>query len=133
MLSTFLHAMRGTPFYYYGDDLEMTNPGFNTITQYRDQLQTGGNITAYMKKLAFSARDKGRTPMQSDALEHTGFTAGVPSIAVNGKYPALHAAAEEKDSNSCLNYFRKLVKFHLEHPFLVYGNYTNVNNDNPDI
>ncbi|MDB5150492.1 MAG: alpha,alpha-phosphotrehalase, partial [Mucilaginibacter sp.] len=36
MLTTFLMTMRGTPYYYNGDELGMTNAGFTTIDDYRD-------------------------------------------------------------------------------------------------
>src|SRR4030095_14303294 len=36
MLSTFILTMRGTPYCYYGDELGMTNPGFDKIEDYRD-------------------------------------------------------------------------------------------------
>ncbi len=36
MLSTFLLSMRGTPYYYYGDELGMSNIKFDKIEDYRD-------------------------------------------------------------------------------------------------
>ncbi|NWE37552.1 alpha-amylase family glycosyl hydrolase, partial [Pseudomonas gingeri] len=36
MLATALHFLQGTPFVYQGEELGMTNPGFDTIDQYRD-------------------------------------------------------------------------------------------------
>ena len=36
MLSTFIMTMRGTPYYYYGDELGMTNIRFDKIEDYRD-------------------------------------------------------------------------------------------------
>jgi oligo-1,6-glucosidase len=42
-------------------------------------------------------------------------------------------AAEEKDSSSCLNYFRKLVKLRKDNLVLVYGKYTLLDRDNPNV
>src|SRR5205085_7567806 len=36
MLTTFLLSMRGTPYYYFGDELGMTNIKFDKIEDYRD-------------------------------------------------------------------------------------------------
>jgi oligo-1,6-glucosidase len=36
MLSTFLLSMRGTPYYYNGDEIGMVNAKFNKIDDYRD-------------------------------------------------------------------------------------------------
>ncbi|HEY5692362.1 MAG TPA: alpha-glucosidase, partial [Cyclobacteriaceae bacterium] len=36
MLNTFVLSMRGTPYCYYGDELGMTNIGFETIDEYKD-------------------------------------------------------------------------------------------------
>jgi len=36
MLTTFLLTMRGTPYYYFGDELGMANIKFDNIEDYRD-------------------------------------------------------------------------------------------------
>jgi oligo-1,6-glucosidase len=142
MLSTFLLTMRGTPFYYYGDELGMTNPGFSSIDEYRDvavlneyrhQQNIGGDLGAFMKESAFGARDNGRTPMQWDATVNAGFTTGEPWIGVNSNFTTVNVAEQEKDSNSCLNYFRKLVRLRKDNPALVYGRYRLLDRDNPKV
>ncbi|HXB08168.1 MAG TPA: alpha-glucosidase [Puia sp.] len=142
MLSTFLLTMRGTPFYYNGDELGMSNPGFTKITDYRDVAtlneyrhleSTGGDLGAYLKEIGFSSRDNSRTPMQWDASIHAGFTRGMPWIGLNPNYSTVNVAAEERDANSCLNYFRKLTKLRKENPVLVYGKYMLLDKDNPDV
>ena len=75
MLTTFLMTMRGTPYYYNGDELGMTNIRFDKIEDYRDvptlneyqyQKKIGGDIPAFMESIKFSCRDNGRTPFQWD-------------------------------------------------------------------
>jgi oligo-1,6-glucosidase len=142
MLSTFLLTMRGTPFYYNGDELGMSNPGFNKISDFRDVAAlneyrhletTGGDLAAYLKEMSFSSRDNSRTPMQWDAGIHAGFTRGKPWIGVNPNYSTVNVAAEERDPNSCLQYFRRLTRLRKENPVLVYGKYTLLDKDNPDV
>jgi oligo-1,6-glucosidase len=142
MLTTFLMTMRGTPYYYYGDELGMTNIRFDSIADYRDietinkyrhVVQTGGDIKQFMKERKRAARDNGRTPFQWDSTPHAGFTKGTPWIKVNPNYVTLNRATEEKDSNSVLNYFRKVVKLRKDNLVLVYGKYTLLDKANPAI
>ena len=142
MLSTFILTMRGTPYYYNGDELGMTNAGFNRIEDYRDmptlneyqhQKATGGDLQKFMQRIRFESRDNGRTPFQWDSTAQAGFTTGKPWIGVNPNYTRLNAAAQENDPNSCLHYFRKLTKLRKENPVLVYGKYTLLDKANPDV
>jgi len=142
MLSTFLMTMRGTPYYYNGDELGMTNPGFSKIEDYRDKatlneyqhmLNIHADMAAYMKEIAFSTRDNARTPFQWDDSQNAGFTTGIPWIKVNPNYKTINAAEEEKDPNSCLNYFRRLTKLRRDNLVFVYGKYTLLDKDNPNI
>ena len=40
---------------------------------------------------------------------------------------------QEKDANSCLNYFRQLTKLRKENPVLVYGKFSLLDKDNLDV
>ena len=142
MLTTFLMSMRGTPYYYNGDELAMTNAGFNkiedyndvaTLNEYQHQKNIGGNLNKFMENVMFSCRDNGRTPMQWDSSAGAGFTTGVPWLKINPNYTSINVASQEKDAGSCLNYFRKMVKLRKENPVLIYGAYTLLDKNNPDV
>jgi oligo-1,6-glucosidase len=142
MLSTFILTMRGTPYYYNGDELGMTNAGFGKIDDYRDVQtlneykhikNTGGDLKQFEKTAQFDARDNGRTPMQWDSGSQGGFTTGTPWIKVNANYATINAAIEEKDPNSCLNFFKRLVLLRKNFPVLVYGGYRLLDKDNPRV
>ena len=142
MLATFLLTMRGTPYYYNGDELGMTNAGFKTITDFRDmptlneyrhQKDIHGDTVKYLERVKAESRDNGRTPFQWDSTKNAGFTTGTPWIAVNPNYEIINADLEEKDLSSCLNYFRKLVKLRKDNPVLVYGKYTLLDKGNPKV
>jgi oligo-1,6-glucosidase len=142
MLSTFILTMRGTPYYYNGDELGMANPRFDKIEDYRDMptlneykrlKNSGGDLTAFMKKIQFTSRDNARTPFQWDSSANAGFTSGRPWIRLAPDYKIVNEAAEEKDSSSCLNYFRKLTRLRKENLALVYGAYRLLEKDNPDV
>ncbi|HKO77271.1 MAG TPA: alpha-glucosidase, partial [Flavobacterium sp.] len=142
MLSTFIMTMRGTPYYYYGDELGMDNIRFDNIDDYRD-LDTrnkyialknkGGDLQAFLKEQKQTSRENGRTPFQWDAKQNAGFTTGTPWLKVNPNYTIVNAAQQEKDPNSILNYFKKLVQLRKNEPTLVYGKFELVDENNPAI
>ena len=141
MLTTFLLTMRATPYYYQGDELGMINIKFKSIDDYQDietrnwyQLEKKeGDPAKFLEGAKISARDNGRTPFQWDSTANAGFTTGKPWLKVNPNYTSVNAAKEESDPNSCLNYFRKIVKLRKTNPVLVYGKYTLLDNDNPSV
>lgn len=142
MLTTFTMTMRGTPYYYNGDELGMTNPGFDKLEDYKDkptlneyqyQKSIGGDMNEFMKKIKFGCRDNGRTPFQWDSSFNAGFTTGTPWIKVNPNYKTINAAAEETDTNSCLNYFRKIVQLRKDNLALIYGKYKLLDKGNPNV
>ena len=132
LLTTFILSMRGTPYYYNGDELGMTNAGFNKIEDYRDMAtlneylyakNTGADLQKFLKIKQFESRDNGRTPFQWDGSMNAGFTTGSPWLMINPNYKKINAAAQEKDPNSVLNYFRKMVSLRKALPEMVYGKY----------
>ena len=142
MLTTFIMTMRGTPYYYNGDELGMKNIRFDSITGYRDIAtinayksikNKGGDVKAFLEREKFTSRDNGRTPFQWDSSSQAGFTTGTPWIKVNPDYKNINEAAEEKDPHSVLNYFRAAVRLRKDNPILVYGKYTLLDKDNQDV
>jgi len=142
MLSTFLMTMRGTPYYYNGDELGMSNFGFDSIGQINDMptrneyqhlKETGGDLNAFMDRVKFGCRDNGRTPFQWDSTLFAGFSSNTPWLAANRNYTTVNAAQQEKDPNSVLNYFRKIVQLRKDNPVLVYGKYALLDKDNKGV
>lgn len=142
MLTTFLLTMRATPYYYQGDELGMVNIKFDRIEDYQDiesknwyaQIKNqGGDLDQFIESQKIAARDNGRTPFQWENAENAGFSAGTPWLKVNPNYQTVNAAAQDKDPNSTLNYFRNLVQLRKKESTLVYGKYTLLDKDNPDV
>ena len=77
-----------------------------------------------LELLRLKSRDNARTPMQWDASAEAGFTTGTPWFPVNQNYTELNYEAEEKDPDSLLWFYRKMVAVRrredLEETFL-YG------------
>ena len=142
MLSTFIMTMRGTPYYYSGDELGMTNIRFDSITDYHDVdtrnkyiglKNKGGDLKAFLEGQKQTSRENGRTPFQWDTTKNAGFTTGNPWLKVNANYTIINAEVQEKDPNSTLNYFRALVQLRKKEPVLVYGKYTLLDRENPNV
>ncbi|MEO7119688.1 MAG: alpha-glucosidase [Ginsengibacter sp.] len=142
MLTTFLLSMRGTPYYYAGDEIGMSNIKFNNIDDYRD-IETlnmykkiknkNGDVQYFLDGQKISARDNGRTPFQWNGEENAGFTKGIPWLKVHPDYQEVNVALQENDSGSALNYFRKMIRLRKALPELVYGSYHLVDKDNPNV
>lgn len=142
MLTTFLMTMRGTPYYYFGDELGMTNIRFTSIDEYRDietlnkyqKVKTeGGDLAQFIENQKRVARDNGRTPFPWSNSPNAGFTTGTPWLKINPNYTQINKDAQDKDPNSVLNYFRAAVKLRKENPTLVYGAYNLLDKENPDV
>lgn len=143
MLTTFLMTMRATPYYYYGDELGMTNIKFDRIEDYRD-IETlnmyqkikdeSGDLKEFINSQKNGgARDNGRTPMQWSSADNAGFTSGEPWLKVNPNHQEINVEKQDKDPNSVLNYFRKIVDFRKNNPVLIYGKYELLDAYNSDI
>ncbi|NCQ14244.1 MAG: alpha-glucosidase [Flavobacteriales bacterium] len=142
LLNTFLLSMRGTPFVYYGDEIGMTNIEFDSISQYKDvaaingykkALSEGVDMHKFMSDLNFASRDNGRTPMQWDTSKNAHFTSGEPWLPVNDNYKNINVSVQDKDPNSILNHFRKMVKLRKDNEVLVYGDYQLLDENNEDV
>ena len=132
MLSTYLLTMRGTPYYYMGDELGMSNIKFDNIEDYKDIMtinwynltkEEGGDLEQFIESHKLCARDNARTPIHWDDSAHGGFTSGTPWIQVNPNYVEVNAAAQEQDPDSELNYFRTLNQVRKNNLTLIYGAY----------
>ncbi|MEP7266815.1 MAG: alpha-glucosidase C-terminal domain-containing protein, partial [Saprospiraceae bacterium] len=83
--------------------------------------------------LSFSSRDNGRTPMQWDNTLNAGFSSGIPWLPVNNNYQRTNVQAEDKDSTSILNHFKRMVALRKSNPILIYGKYQILQREHPDI
>ncbi len=143
MLHTFLLTMKGTPYFYYGDEIGMSNIRFDTIDDYQDintlnryelLKQQGVDLDTFIENEKEASRDNGRTPMQWDASEHAGFSKGTPWLKVHPNHKkGLNVAEQEKERDSVLNYFKKMVQLRKDHLGLVYGDYQLLLEDNEQV
>ena len=131
-MAAILLTLRGTPFVYEGQELGCTNVAWNSIDAYNDisshaqyefALNEGFTPEKALEFVHFFSRDNARTPMQWDATKNAGFTSGTPWLPVNENFKTVNAAAEEKNSESVLAWYRKLAEFRATHEELISGEY----------
>ncbi|MBQ7796081.1 MAG: alpha-glucosidase [Lachnospiraceae bacterium] len=108
---------KGTPFVYQGQEIGMLNWRPSSPDMYEDvhtknhyaNSNTKHTQEERLRKLWRSSRDSARTPVQWDDSENAGFTTGTPWFYVNENYKKINVAAEEKDPDSLLNFYRKAI------------------------
>jgi oligo-1,6-glucosidase len=142
MLITFLFTMHATPFFYNGDEIGMSNIRFDKISDYRDIesinmykkiKENKGDVKRFLENQKESARDNSRTPFQWNDSAHAGFTTGDPWLKVNPNYVEYNAEKQDKDPDSILNYFRKMIKVRKANPALLYGHYLLLDKDHQHV
>lgn len=118
MLGTVSLLLRGIPFIYQGQEIGMQNAVWNNIEEYddistKDQYhiarEAGLSNEEALKVCGRMSRDNARTPVQWNDSENAGFTTGTPWLKVNSNYTQINVESQEKDADSVLNYYRKLV------------------------
>ena len=128
MLATLLLTLRGTPFIFEGEEIGMKNINFDSISDFKD-LESH-NIWNLGKKLHFpewlilkmlrkTSRDNSRTPMQWNDKEYAGFSDVKPWLKVNKNKDEINVLKELNDSDSILNYYKKLINIYKEEAMLV--------------
>ena len=142
LLVTLLMTLRGTPYVYQGDEIGMTNVAHSSIECY-DDVETrnawkaaeaaGKDMNKFLKAVHWQSRDNARTPMQWNASENAGFTTGKPWIPVNKNYPTINVETAEKEANSILHYYRKMIAFRKANTTLVYGNFDDLLPEHPQL
>ena len=133
MLATMYICQSGTPFIYQGQEIGMTNIRLPELDMYVDVAtydtynickKLGFPHKSIMKRLMRASRDNARTPVQWTSGKNAGFTtAEKPWFYINDNYTEVNVEDAEKDPNSILNYYRKLLKFRKENEIVIYGDF----------
>ena len=132
VIATILLTMRGTPFIFEGQEIGMTNVAWDSIEKYNDvaayaqfdfAINEGYNKKEALEFVHFFSRDNARTPMQWNNKINAGFSTDETWLPVNENYKTVNAAAEEKDSDSVLKWYRKLAKLRADNKELTQGDY----------
>ncbi|MDX2141282.1 MAG: alpha-glucosidase [Chloroflexota bacterium] len=131
-LVTFLS---GTPVYYYGEEIGMTNLEFTDLDQLRDEfgirfyhiLRERYGIDheeAFNTAARFMGRDGSRTPMQWSGQPGAGFTSEhIDSwLPIHSNHMlGVNVEAQRADARSMLTFFRDIVRLRQQNPALTKG------------
>ncbi|MDF2412052.1 MAG: alpha,alpha-phosphotrehalase [Aeromonas popoffii] len=132
MLASTLHGLQGTPYIYQGEEIGMTNPGYQSIDDYQDvesrnifaiKQAEGMSEAEILAILGAKSRDNSRTPMQWSAAPNAGFTKGEPWLTPAANYPEINAEAALADRDSVFWYYRDLIALRKAHPIFTQGDY----------
>ncbi len=131
MLAVSYLFQKGTPFVYQGQEIGMLNWQPESPDMYED-VQT---IYKYehsalkkspeerLKRLWRSSRDSARTLVQWDDGKNAGFSDAEPWFYANPNYKKINVAAQEKDPDSILNFYRKAIALRKSLPVVRHGEY----------
>ncbi|MFM5228467.1 alpha,alpha-phosphotrehalase [Aeromonas media] len=132
MLASTLHGLQGTPYIYQGEEIGMTNPGYQHIDDYQDvesrnifaiKQAEGMSEAEILAILGTKSRDNSRTPMQWSAAPNAGFTQGSPWLKPAANYPEINAEAALADPDSVFWHYRDLIALRKAHPIFTQGDY----------
>ncbi|MFM5523818.1 alpha,alpha-phosphotrehalase [Aeromonas jandaei] len=142
MLASTLHGLQGTPYIYQGEEIGMTNPGYQRINDYQDvesrnifaikqaEGMSEGEILAI---LGAKSRDNSRTPMQWNAAANAGFTSGTPWLKLAANYSEINAEAALADQHSVFWHYRDLIALRKAHSIFTQGDYQELLTGHPQI
>lgn len=132
MLAIMLHMQKGTSYIYQGQEIGMTNCPYE-IDEYTDIMATQifslvgkyfKPALGFMKKcMDKRARDHARTPMQWNDDKYCGFSTVLPWSKVNPNKDTINVDSQEKDNDSLLNFYRKVVAYRLHNDLVIKGEF----------
>lgn len=141
LLATVVHLLRGTPYIYQGEEIGMTNPGYQELAQYND-VETRNNYQIMRDKgyshekamdiIQAKSRDNSRTPMQWDGTAHAGFTKATPWLEVAANYPTINVEKELAEGK-IYAYYQELIRLRKDYDVISDGTYGGLFLDHPSI
>ncbi len=141
LLATVVHLLRGTPYIYQGEEIGMTNPGYQELAQYND-VETRNNYQIMRDKgyshekamdiIQAKSRDNSRTPMQWDGTAHAGFTKATPWLEVAANYPTINVEKELAEGK-IYTYYQELIRLRKDYDVVSDGIYSGLFLDHPSI
>lgn len=136
-LATIIHALRGTPYIYQGEEIGMTDPDYTSMESYVDveahnayaELRERGLDGAEAFRIVHSkARDNSRTPMQWTPGPGAGFTTGTPWLA-----PTNQDTINVASGKPITDYYRELIALRKRSDAIAYGEYAPFELDHPHV
>ncbi|SHJ62258.1 glycoside hydrolase family 13 protein [Aquimarina spongiae] len=128
---------------YQGDEIGMTNIVLESVEDVRDvqslnfyneNLETKrySNRDA-LEMINREGRDNARTPIQWSDEINGGFSAHTPWLKANPNYAVINVEKQDKDKDSILNFYRKVLKTRKQYDVFVHGDFEELEFNNPNI
>ena len=119
-------TLRGTPIMYYGEEIGMEN---NDPKRKKDVKDPIGKLGWPQEK----GRDGERTPMQWDDTANAGFSQKKPWLPVPPSFKTHNVAAELRDPNSILSFYKRVLALRHTNHALLDGEYIALNESDPNV
>jgi oligo-1,6-glucosidase len=137
MFAIMLGTLSGTLFIYQGQEIGMVNSKEWKPEQIRDVAASnywkeinkmypgdGKMQKAALEGIQRVGRDNSRTPVHWNAGPHAGFSTVEPWIRLNDYYTEINVEAQQKDPNSVLEFWKRVLRLRKQHAdVLVHGNF----------
>jgi alpha-glucosidase len=137
-------TLRGTPFLYNGEEIGMSDYRLTGVDLFRDPpavwfynalIADGVSPEEALTLAADASRDRCRTPMQWSDASNAGFSPeGVTTwLPVNPNHAeGINVAEQQEDSESLLNFYKRLLRVRRQTPALIDGDYTPLHETSDD-
>jgi alpha-glucosidase len=126
LLAALYLTLRGTPILYYGEEIGMITTEPTRVEDVKDPV---GRREWPKNK----GRDGERTPMQWNQAANAGFSQKQPWLPVPPSYQTHNVATEEKDPNSVLSLYRRVLGLRHTNEQLREGDYVALNESDPNV
>ncbi len=124
LLATLLLTPKDAALLYYGQEIGMVDHPPKRKEDVQDPI---GKIGWPREK----GRDGVRTPMQWNSDNQAGFSSTKSTwLPVGSDYKTINVASEERDPNSLLNFYKKLIQLRRSNPQLREGEFAGIDEAN---
>jgi alpha-glucosidase len=141
-----LLTLRGTPFLYNGEEIGMSDLIITDPARMRDTMATWyyDRLVHELKvdpgeaglRAGSMSRDKNRTPLPWGDAANGGFCPAdvQPWLSVHPNYSSgINVEAQERDPDSLLNFYRRLIRVRRASPALVEGEYRPIHEQDQEV
>ncbi len=126
VIAAMLFASRGTSLFYYGDEIGMKT----TPPTRKEDVKDPVGLTGWPKD---KGRDGERTPMQWDDTTNAGFSKAAPWLPVPPTYTTVNVAAEDKERDSMLSWYRALISLKKANAAFAQGDNVMLDEENTKV
>jgi len=126
LMAALLLTTLATPQMYYGEEIGMRTTPPARKEDVRDPI---GKLGWPREK----GRDGERTPMQWDTSPNAGFTSAKPWLPVAESSGRYNVETEQRDPDSILNFYKKLIATRRTQPALRLGSYAAMNPEDQNV